>query len=158
MAFATRSDLLARSNARRLAQLAVPADMVMPPESALRIAIDGGNLGAYTIEQQTSLHEALVAIDKVLGDANELILSYGIPATVQTPLLARLASTIALYFLQGTEHMTDDVAKAYKGVIDMLKAHVSGEMNLIPPSQDNGSTSDDAVIFVSSSRRYGAGR
>ncbi|WP_407059072.1 hypothetical protein ACKZDW_13320 [Ralstonia syzygii subsp. celebesensis] len=41
MGFASRSDLLARSNARRLAQLAVPADMDMVPEDALRTAIEG---------------------------------------------------------------------------------------------------------------------
>ena len=41
MTFATRADLLARSNAMRLAQLAVPADMDMVPDDALRIAVAG---------------------------------------------------------------------------------------------------------------------
>src|SRR3989338_8958947 len=111
--FATRSDLLARSNARRLAQLAVPADVVMPPEDALRIAIDGGSLDGYTQAEQSALTLALDAIDKALADANELIVGYGIPATAQSPLIARLCSTIALYYLQGAERMTDDVNKAY---------------------------------------------
>ena len=39
MAFASRSDLLARSNARRLAQLAVPADMDMVPDDADRKSV-----------------------------------------------------------------------------------------------------------------------
>lgn len=155
MPFATSADLLARSNARRLAQLAVPADMTMPPEVALRVAIDGGDLSGYSTDEQAALDEALVTLDKVLGDADELILSYGVPASVQTPLLARLASTIALYFLQGAERMTEDVASAYKAVIDTLKAHARGELNLVPASQAATTTDDDAVVFVSSGRRYG---
>ncbi|WFP51425.1 DUF1320 family protein [Methylomonas sp. EFPC3] len=158
MPFATRADLLARTNARRLAQLAVPADMVMPPEAALRVAIDGGSLTGYSADEQTALAGALDAIDKCLADADALILSYGIPDTVQTTLIARLASTVALYYLHGAERMTDDAAKAYQGVIDTLKAHARGELNLIPPEPPlptDPVVSDDLVQFESSARRYG---
>ena len=89
MAFASRSDLLARSNARRLAQLAVPADMDMVPDEALRAAIAGSDLSAFSQAEQAALALALEAIDKALADADALILSYGIPDTVQTTLLAR---------------------------------------------------------------------
>lgn len=158
MPFAARADLLARSNARRLAQLAVPADMVMPPEAALRVAIAGGDLTGYTADEQTALAGALDAIDTALADADALILSYGIPDTVQTTLIARLASTVALYYLQGAERMADDVKNAYQGVIDTLNAHASGRLNLIPPEPPlptDPVVSDDLVQFESSSRRYG---
>lgn len=156
MAFATRADLLARSNARRLAQLAVPADKAMPPDDALRTAIAGGNISAYTADEQAALALALDAIDKALGDADALLLSYGIPATVQTTLLARLASTVALYYLQGAERMTDDVSKAYDGVIDTLKSHSRGVIDLTPPAPTDPVLSDDAVFMESSPRRYGS--
>ncbi|MDT4328538.1 phage protein Gp36 family protein [Methylomonas sp. MS20] len=158
MPFATRADLLARTNARRLAQLAVPADMAMPPEAALRVAIDGGDLSGYTADEQSALAGALGAMDTALADADALILSYGIPDTVQTTLIARLASTVALYYLQGAERMTDDVRNAYQGVIDTLKAHARGELNLIPaepPLPTDPVISDDLVQFESSARRYG---
>lgn len=158
MPFATRADLLARSNARRLAQLAVPADKAMPPEAALRVAIDGGDLTGYTADEQASIALALDAIDKALADADALLLSYGIPDTVQTTLIARLASTVALYYLQGAERMTDDVEKAYKGVIDTLKGHANGTLNLIPPAPPlptDPVISGDAVQFDAPVRRYG---
>jgi phage gp36-like protein len=155
--FATRSDLLARSNARRLAQLAVPADVGMVPDDALRIAIAGGNLSAFTAADQASLTLALDAIDKALADANELIVSYGIPATAQSTLIARLCSTIALYYLQGAERMTDDVTKAYEGAVATLKSHARGEVSLLPAVPSATPLLEDQVLFVSDTRRYGTG-
>lgn len=153
--FATRSDLLARSNARRLAQLAVPADVAMPPESALRIAIAGGDLTALTPAEQTSLNLALAAIDQALADANELIVSHGIPATAQSTLIARLCSTIALYYLQGAERMTDDVNKAYEGAVATLKSHARGDVSLLPAAPTTIPLLEDQVLFESQPRRYG---
>lgn len=159
MPFATRADLLARSNARRLAQLAVPADKAMPPDEALRVAIGGGVLTGYTADEQAAIALALDAIDKALADADALLLSYGIPDTAQTTLIARLASTVALYYLQGAERMTDDVAKAYQGAIDTLKAHARGDLNLIPPPPPlptDPVINENLVILESSTRRYGS--
>lgn len=157
MAFASRSDLLARSNARRLAQLAVPADVDMVPDDALRAAIAGSGLGAFSPAEQAALVLALEAIDDALSDADALILSYGIPATVQTTLLARLASTVALYYLQGAERMTDDVRKAYEGVRETLKAHSRGDLDLIPAAPVDPAPSGDLVFIESQPRRYRSG-
>lgn len=158
MPFATRADLLARSNARRLFQLAVPADVVMPPEASLRIAIGGGSLTGYSVAEQAAIALALDAIDKALGDADALLLSYGLPDTLQTTLVARLSSTVALYYLQGAERMTDDVERAYKGVLDTLKAHANGTLSLIPPEPPlpgDPVISEDLVQLESATRRYG---
>lgn len=154
MSFATRLNLLGRSNARRLAQLAVPADLPMPPEEALRVAIAGGDLSAYSAAEQVSLAAALTAIDDALADADALILSYGIPATVQTTLLTRLASTIALYNLQSAEGMPKDVADAYAAALGTLKAHARGELNLAPAAPTDPVPSSDLVIIESSPGRY----
>lgn len=154
MSFAARSDLLARSNARRLAQLAVPADMDMVADDALRAAIAGDDLGAFSQPERDALTLALDAIDKALADADALILSYGIPETVQTTLLARLASTVALYYLQGAERMTDDVRKAYESVIDTLKAHSRGDLDLIPAESGEPVLVEDMAIIDSGRRRY----
>ncbi|PPD31905.1 MAG: hypothetical protein CTY21_11695 [Methylomonas sp.] len=154
MAFATRADLLARSSARRLAQLSVPTDVAVPPDAALRVAIEGGDVSGYSQAEQDALALALLAIDKCLADADALIVTYNIPATVQTSLLARLASTVALYYLQGAERMTDDVKDAYKGVMDMLKSHSRGDLSLIPADQAGGTGIDDTVQFASSTKRY----
>lgn len=155
MPFASRDDLLARANARRLAQLAVPADREMVSDEALRLAIDNGNLSVYTVAEQTSLALALDAIDKALQDADALLLTYGIPATVQTTLLARLCSTVALYYLQGAERMTEDVKHAYEGAIATLKAHAKGELNLIPPGPNTPALATDVVSIASNPSRYG---
>lgn len=157
MAFASRSDLLARSNARRLAQLAVPADIDMVPDDALRAAIAGSDLGAFSQAVQDALALALDAIDKALADADALILSYGIPDTVQTTLLARLASTVALYNLQGAERMTEDVRKAYEGTLNTLKAHSRGELNLVPAAPTDPAPSGDMAIIESQPGRYRRG-
>lgn len=156
MPFAARADLLARSNASRLFRLAVPADMPMPADDeALRIAIEGGDLSGYDAETQAALAAALDAIDHALNDADALILSYGIPATVQTTLLARLAATVAFWFLQGAERMTKEVQAAYDAAVNMLKAHSRGEMNLVPAAPGGPAPVEDAAIIESAPPRYG---
>lgn len=157
MPFATRADLLARTNARLLAQLAVPADVEMPPDEALRVAINGGDLSQFTTEERAALTLALEAIDKALADADALILTYGIPNTVQTSLLARLSSTVALYYLQGAARMTDEVRQGYEAVIAALKSHARGESNLIPPAPEAPVISGDVITITSNSQRYLSG-
>lgn len=154
MAFATQLDLLARANARTLLQLAVPTDQVMPPEDALRVAIDAGDLSAYTDEEQQALTLALETIDKALGDADALILTYGIPATVQNTLLARLCSTVALYYLHDASSMNDDVKDAYDGVIATLRSHARGDLNLIPAPEGTPVIEGDVIIITSQPSRY----
>jgi phage gp36-like protein len=153
--FASRLDLLARSNAQRLAQLAVPTDREMVvDEAALRIAINGGSLTGYSDADVATINLALVAIDNALADADALLISYGIPDTVQTSLLARLASTVALYYLQGAERMTESLQVAYDNVIKQLNSHAKGDISLIPavvttPPQEMGL---GAEIFSGRSR------
>jgi phage gp36-like protein len=154
MAFATRADLLARSNARRLAQLAVPTDQDMVPDEALRAAIAGGDLSLFSVAEQASLVLALEAIDKALADADALLLSYGLAATVQGTLLARLASTVALYYLQGAERLDKQDAIAYEGAIATLKAHARGELNLAPPVASDPVIVTDSIFIESQPSRY----
>lgn len=156
MAFATRADLLARSNARRLAQLAVPADRDMVPHDALRAVIAGAGLTEYTAQDQASLALALDAIDTALNDADALILSYGIPATVQTTLLARLASTIALYYLQNAEKLDKTETSAYEAAISTLKLHAEGKLNLVPALPTDPVPDGDVISISSNQQRYGA--
>ena len=155
MAFATRADLLARSNARRIAQLSVPSDMDMVPDNALRVAIAGGDLSGFTDAERAALALALDAIDKSLSDADDLLLSYGLPATAQNNLLARLASTVALLYLQGAERMTKEVAEAYDSTVKILKSHARGELDLLPTAPTDVTPSEDAIIIESRRRRYG---
>jgi phage gp36-like protein len=156
MAFATRADLLARSNARRLGHLAVPADMPMPPDDALRVAIAGGDLTGYTADQQTSLAAALEAIDDALADADELIVSYGIPVASTSKLLTRLAAVIAMYYLAGTESGSEETRKAYEGAVGTLKAHARGELNLVPfvPDPAAPAPTEDIAVIESAPSRY----
>ncbi|MBD9362911.1 phage protein Gp36 family protein [Methylomonas fluvii] len=159
MPFATRADLLARTNARRLFQLAVPADVAMPPDASLRLAIDGGDLSGYTPGEQAALGLALDAIDTALADADQVLISAGVPDGTQTSLLARMASTIALFYLQGAERMTAEVQKAYDGVMDMIKMFKRGELDLVPsppPGPLDPVISEDLVQFDSAARRYGS--
>lgn len=157
MPFATRADLLARSNARRLAQLAVPADRDMVPHDALRAVIAGASLADYTAQDQASLTLALDAIDKALADADALILSYGIPATALTTLLARLSSTIALYYLQNAERLDKAETSAYDAAIATLKSHARGDLNLIPaaPALPGAPVpSGEEISIVSNRQRF----
>lgn len=155
MSFATRADLLARSNARRLAQLAIPADMAMPPDEALRVTIAGGDLAAYSADERTALAAALDAIDKALGDADALIESHGIPAAVRSTLLARLASTIALYYLYDAEKCPREVRDAYDGAVGTLKAHARGELSLTPAAAPATPGDDGGPAVFSTPSRYG---
>lgn len=155
MGFATRSDLLSRSNARRLAQLAVPADMDMPPEESLRVAIAGGDLSACPVAEQAALDAALATIDRALADASALLVSYQVPESAQSTLLARLASTVALYYLYGAESVPKEVQSAYDGVLLTLKSHARGDLALVPADPADPVPSADVATIESAGRRYG---
>lgn len=127
----------------------------MVAKDALREVIEGADLTDYGLEDQATLTLALDAIDNALADADALILSYGIPATVQTALLARLASTIALYFLQSAERLDKPEMGAYEAAIGTLKAHARGELNLIPPAPGTPEIEGDVITIASNSQRYG---
>jgi phage gp36-like protein len=155
MPFASRSDLLQRANAQRLAQLAVPTDRERPADKQLlRRAIECGDIGEVSGAEREAIDLALTVIDKALADADALILSYGVPADIPVtpPLLARISSTIALYYLHGAEKMPDTVAKSYEAVIKMLDKWGKGELpGLVPaaPEQPGGMSE-----ITSSPRRY----
>lgn len=155
MGFATRLDLLQRSNARLLAQVAVPADMDRVPDDALRVAVTGGDLSDYTPAEQTALSAALDAIDGALWEADELITSFGIPASAQSTLLSRLACTIAMYFILPAGNEDEAVERAYKASVDTLKSHARGDLDLIGQVSADANQTDDAVVITSASSRYG---
>ena len=158
MSFATRADLLRRSNARRLAQLVVPTDVAtMPPVDALRVAIEGGDLSSYSDDARRVMGLMLETIDNALGDADAVILSYGIPATVTNTLLSRIASTIAFYFLQGDDKITEEVKRSYDAVIKLLDQHKKGVLDLInAPVEPVPPETDDHAVITSSPSRYGS--
>jgi phage gp36-like protein len=150
--FATRADLLTRINARRLAQLAVPADHEMPDdEQALRAAIEAGDPAAAPGFEET-LRAALATLDKALSDASALLISYGIPAEIRTQLLVRLCCTVAIYYLYDAERMTDDVRRAYEAVLKLLDRWRAGELPGLVPSEP-GELGGGAEI-ISGRRRY----
>lgn len=155
MSFATRADLLARGSANRIAQLAVPTDMDMAPRDAVRAVLDGADVASFPADQQPALAGALAAVNDALSDADALILSYGIPADAVTPLLTRLACTIALYNLQGIERMTEAMQKQYDAVLAMLKSHAKGEISLIPTDPTDPADTEDLAIIESQPRRFG---
>jgi phage gp36-like protein len=156
MGFATRADLLARANARRLAQLAVPADTDFPQsDRALRRAIEGEDLSDLSEADRAAVDLALDAIDKCIVDADALLISYGIPPDVRTALLARLSSTVALYYLQGAERMTEAQENAYKAVLSLLDRYRKGELpGLLPDDPDAPAASDGFAVITSAPRRY----
>lgn len=155
MPFATRADLVARANIHKIAQLATPADREMVPVDMLRIAIDGGDLSAWHQDDQDAIAIALDTLDKCLADADALLMSYGIPETVQSTLLARLASTVALYYLQQGEQMTDVVQAAYDGVIELLGKHAKGQIDLTPETEGETGNRERLVMIGSRPPRYG---
>lgn len=135
MGFASRHDLLARSNAERIAQLAVPADREMPG-IILRASIDGEDLSAYPDIDQDTITLALETIDKCLADADDLLVSYGVPADARSSLLARYASTVAVYYLYQGEIVTEPVQVAYDEVISQLTKFSKGLVDLLPPGYE----------------------
>ena len=152
--FATRLDLLARGSANRIAQLAVPTDMQMQPLDAVRAVLQGVDVASYPADQRPALAGALDKVDKALADADALIFSYGIPADVLTSLLARLASTVALFYLAGNK-ATKEETEAYQAALATLKAHARGEINLIPAAPDAPALESDLAIITSNPSRYG---
>jgi len=156
MTYATRQDLLDRSNARRLAQLAVPADVAMAPLEAVRAALTGGDLSSFDADTQEAVALALRAIDNALADADALIASYGVPAAPTPAVLTRMACTVALYYLQGAERLEKTDALAYDGVMRLLAQHKRGEIDLTPGAAAGTTVSDgDTVAVESAPGRYG---
>lgn len=157
MAYATRADLLARTNARRLAQLAVPADVAMVGLDVMRAAFGGGDLGVLDEATQKAVDLALLAVDNALADADTLMQSYGVPATAANTMLTRMACTLAMYYLQNGEKLTKDDAMAYDGVLRLLGQYRRGEIDLTPGAPtDPAEPEGDLVSISSAPGRYGA--
>ncbi len=153
---ATRQDLLKRANVDVLLQLAVPTDfeMIFQPEM-LRAAINGGVLTGYTADEQSACAAALVVIDQALADADELVRGFGITAATASPLLARMTSTIALYYLYGLHSIPESVEAAYQAALKTLKGFANGDITIGVAPTDAAGTSPDVVLFASPTRRYG---
>jgi phage gp36-like protein len=157
--FATRQDLLTRCNARRLAQLAIPADMAMVALDVVRTALTGGSITSEPIEVQTAVAAALTTIDQALADAHELIVSYGVPTSAASTLLTRMCCTVALYYLQGIERLEKTDALAYDGVLKLLEQHKRGLVDLTPAADAIPPTAGevaDMVEMSSSPGRFGS--
>lgn len=159
--FATRLDLLARTNARTLQQLAVPADFDMPQNAeALREVIQAESetaaLTEYTKADQDTLILALEAIDQALTDATDFMITYGLPAAAQSNVLARMCSIIAFYYLYSAETLPEAISEQYKAQVKMLESHTRGMINLIPadpnaPPSDEGTS---GITMTSAPSRY----
>lgn len=152
--FATVTDVLARTNAVRLCQLCVPADFAMPSVDNFRLFLEDGDTSAIDADELVVLASAATAINDALSDATALMVSYGLPENAESSLLARMCSTIALYYLQSAECMTDELQKMYDGVIKMLHQHAAGAVRLLPtlPLPNDDST---CVVIESAPSRYG---
>lgn len=156
MSYATRADLLARSNAQRLVQLAVPTDVGMVPLDVMRAALDGSALGALDADTAQAVELGLQAVDKALGDADALMQSYGVPAPATGTMLTRMACTLAMYYLQGAAGLDKDEVSAYDGVISLLKQYRRGEIDLTPGvPADPAVPEGDLVSIESAPPRYG---
>lgn len=157
MAYATRADLLARTNARRLAQLVVPADVAMVELDVMRAAFSGGDIGTLDEATQAAVDLALQAADNALADASTLMQSYGVSATATNTMLTRMACTLAMYYLQGGEGLAKDDAMAYDGVMRLLGQYRRGEIDLTPGEPaDPAEPEGDLVNITSAPGRYGA--
>jgi phage gp36-like protein len=155
MAFATRQDLLARSNARRLAQLAVPTDVAMVPLETMRLALDGGDLAGLDTEVRASVDLGLAAIDAALLDAQTLIEGYGVPSTATSSMLTRIACTLALYNLRPSDEVGKDDVTAYNAVMRLLDQSAAGRLQLYTPADTTQTTSSDVPIIESAPARFG---
>lgn len=160
MIFATRQDLLTRSNALRLAQLAVPTDLAMVRLDVVRTALMGGSIADEPADVQAAVAEALTAIDHALTDAHELIVGYGVSTTATSATLTRMCCTVALYYLQGAERLDKTDGMAYDGVIKLLEQHKRGLVDLTPSTNTTGTPSADdsvdTVVMESAPGRFGA--
>jgi phage gp36-like protein len=152
--FADAATLLQHTNATRLLQLAVPADRAMVDESALRAAIAGDDLSGYSAADQATLVLVQGAIHEALADASGLIVNYGIPEDFSSGVVARLATTIALYYLQRLGGDSEAATRAYEGAIATLKSHSKGELNLVPVVADPPQVLTDGIEIVSGQSRY----
>ena len=155
MSYTTRTDLLARASANRVAQLACPTDMPMARLSAVRAVLEGAPVESYPEADRPALTGALAAVDGAISAACSQIESYGVPADASTPLLTRLATTLAMYYLQGAERMTPELQKQYDAVVAMLRAHNKGEIMLVPSSAPDPTQTDGVAQIESGARRYG---
>lgn len=161
--FATRKDLLDRSDVDLLTQLIVPTDreMVFSPE-LLRLVVegeaglDGEAAQDYTEEERQSIALALQVMDKALADASELVGGYGFTAAQSSPLLARVTSIIALYFLHGHHHIPEHIERQFNVQLKLLEKMASGQIKAGLPTDPV--TPEDAIQITSERRRYGAPR
>lgn len=160
--YATVADMLERFTATELAQLADDPDTALVTSALLKASVAGGDLSAWTPEEQAAATSAIAVIDARLQDASDLIdgylqSRYPLPLATVPKVLEHYACDIARQLLY-RGNAPDHVDQRQAAVIKALEKINSGAVSLglavdnTPAPQTGGpASSSPGRIFTADS-------
>lgn len=162
MSYILPSDLLTRFGAEELAQVADRGTPRLVTAELISAAAAGADMSGWSVADIEAVGKALANIEQSIEDAQSAIdgyLSgrYGTPMETPPPVVKRLASDVARYYLY-EDHATETVQKRYDTAISFLRDVAAGKATLGPEAQA-GKPTGGTVQMVSCDRVFSrAGR
>lgn len=132
--YATATQLLARYNADEIAQRADQRIPRLVTGDMLTSAATGGDLSAFTAEEQAATLAAIALIERTLQDARQTIDAYvgsryQLPLTQAPDVLERIACQLARYGLYD-DRATDQIKALRDDSIKFLEQIATGRIQL----------------------------
>lgn len=134
MAYITASDLLTRSSAEELAQLADRSVPRIVTADLLSAAVAGADLSGWSEDEQSAAADALAVVAQAIDDAQSMIDGY-LASRYITPLptppaaVQRLACDMARYYLYA-DNATEAIQKRYDAAIAFFRDVSAGKVTL----------------------------
>ncbi|RJX32332.1 MAG: DUF1320 domain-containing protein [Oxalobacter sp.] len=147
------SGLTARFGAEEIAQRADRGVPRLVSAEMLIVLIAGGDMSAFTQEEQTATQRALLVIETAIADANSVVNGYlagryKLPITPVPLSVQRFAGDIARYMIYD-DQATDTIQKRYDAAIKVLGDISRGVVNLGDQSSAQPTPTGGAVRIES---------
>ncbi|GAB2182672.1 DUF1320 domain-containing protein [Denitratisoma sp. agr-D3] len=158
MTYATPAELLAAFDP---AEIAGRADRSLPPlvsPELLQAAAQGGDLSAWTPEEQAAAGVALVRVTQALVRAGSSIDGYvypryAVPLVVVPEMVKQIACDLARYYLYD-DQVTETIQNRRDEAVSALRDISSGRLSLGPVGEAGGSVvpaQSGATVEITSS-------
>lgn len=154
MPYATATELLERFDAEEIAQRADRNIPRLLTAEILTAAATGGDLSAYTADEQAAAAKALALINRALADAGSEIDSYvstrySVPLTPVPSFINRTACDLARYYLYD-DQVTETIQKRRDGAIGVLRDISTGKSSLGDPATAPAASPQSGAVHLES--------
>lgn len=161
MPYATATDLIDRFGAEELAQRADRGVPRLASAELLTAAAAGGDLSAWTADEQAAAAAAIAVLERVLADASDTADGYlagrvAVPLASPPAAVKRMVCDLARYFLYD-DQATETIQKRHDAAIAYFRDVAAGRVSLGADLGAAAQPSGGTVEIVSGGAVFGRG-